>query len=93
MHDFDFTQHRTWEICYENSNNAKIPRGITQPFLYSYVKYVKQIVEFAKRRILEVSILWLFQWNFLGVDSRDLKFCMKTPWTPRKLFCLVNFEF
>ena len=48
MHEFDFTQHRTWEICYENSNNAKIPRGITQPFLYSYVKYVKQIVEFAK---------------------------------------------
>ena len=46
-----------------------------------------------KRTILEVSILYLFEWNFLGVDSRDLKFCMKTPWTPRKLFCLVNFEF
>ena len=46
-----------------------------------------------ERTILEVSILSLFEWNFLGVDSRDLKFCMKTPWTPRKLFCLVNFEF
>ena len=46
MHDFDFTQHRTWEICYENSHGAKIPRGITQPFLYKLLSKLSSLPKF-----------------------------------------------